>query len=136
MTTYKKPIPIPDSVSEEYWNGAKRHELMIQHCKRCSAYVHYPRAICPRCLSDSLEWVQACGKGRVYSYTVVIQNAAPGFREEVPYIYAVVELDEGPHMFTNIVDCPIDECKIDMPVTVVFDDITPEVTLPKFKPIR
>ena len=134
MTTYRKPIPIPDSVSEEYWQGTKRHELMIQHCKLCSKHIFYPRAICPFCLSPHLEWVKASGRGRVYSYTVIVQANQPGFRGEEPYIYAVVELDEGPHMFTNIVDCPTEDCKVDMPVTVVFDDVTPEITLPKFRP--
>ncbi len=134
MTTYNKPLPIPDAVSEEYWNGAKRHELVIQRCERCSKYIFYPRAICPWCLSSNLEWVKASGRGRVYSYTVIAQTASPGFRDEVPYIYAVVELNEGPHMGTNIVDCPIEDCKVDMPVTVVFDDVTLEVTLVKFRP--
>ncbi len=137
MTTYNKPLPLTDSISEEYWNAAKRHELVIQHCKCCSKYIFYPRAVCPSCLTlpSSLEWVKASGRGRVYSYTVIVQASSPAFKGDEPYIYAVVELDEGPHMATNIVDCPIEDCKIDMPVTVVFDDVTPEVTLPKFKPI-
>ncbi len=136
MTTYRKPLPTEDSVNAEYLAGAKRHELVIQRCKSCSKYVFYPRAICPWCLSlsDSLEWVKVSGRGRVYSYSVVTQAANPAFRDDVPYITAIVELDEGPHMMTNIVDCPIEDCKIDMPVTVVFDDVTPEVTLVKFRP--
>ncbi len=134
MTDYVKPLPPLDPVGEEYWKAAKRHELMIQRCKTCSKYVFYPRTMCPFCLSTKLEWVKASGKGIVYSYTVVAQNAAPGFREECPYIYAIVELDEGSRMVTNIVDCPIEDCKIGMPVTVVFDDVTPEITLPKFRP--
>ncbi len=132
MTTYNKPLPTPDAITEEYWKAAKRHELVIQRCKRCGQHIFYPRALCPRCLFFNLEWVKACGRGRVYSYTVVAQASHPGFKGK-PYIYAIVELNEGPHMATNIVDCPIEDCKVDMPVEVVFDDVTKEVTLPKWR---
>lgn len=134
MTTYDKPLPIPDAVSEKFWEATKRHEFIIQRCRRCGQYIFYPRALCHRCFSSNLEWVKASGRGRVFSYTIIHQAAYPGFRGEVPYVYAIVQLDEGPRLATNIVGCKIEEVKVDMPVTVVFDDVTPEVTLVKFKP--
>ena len=78
--------------------------------------------------------MRASGRGTVYSFTVTHQNQAPGFREELPYVLAVVELAEGPRLMTNIVECAPDAVRIGMPVEVVFDDVTPEVTLPKFRP--
>ena len=135
MTThYAKPLPRPTPVSKEFWEGARRHELRIQRCSSCEEHVFYPRVVCPKCLADGLEWVTASGRGKVYSYTVVRRAMHPSFRPDVPYIYAVVELEEGPHMTTNIVGCSPDEVSVDMPVEVVFDNVTEEMTLVKFKP--
>jgi uncharacterized OB-fold protein len=78
--------------------------------------------------------VRARGRGTVYSFTVTHQNQTPGFRDEVPYVLAIVELEEGPRLMTNIVGCAPDAVRIGMPVEVVFDDVTADVTLPKFRP--
>jgi hypothetical protein len=85
-------------------------------------------------MSSATEWVRASGRGRVYTFTITRQNQAPGFREELPYVLAIVELDEGPRLMTNVVGCAPDAVRIGMAVEVVFDDVTPEVTLPKFRP--
>jgi hypothetical protein len=85
-------------------------------------------------LSTNLEWVKVSGRGRLHTYTIVHQPANPAFRDDVPYVYAVVQLDEGPRMVSNIVECPLDALKVDMPLEAVFDDVTPEWTLVKFKP--
>ena len=135
MTTYNKPLPQPDAVTEEFWKAAKRHELLIQHCQSCNEHIFYPREVCPHCLSSNLEWVKANGRGKVYSFTVVRRAAHPGFKADLPYILALIELEEGPRMTSNIVNCKIEDVRIDMPVTVVFDDVTSEVTLVKFKPV-
>lgn len=136
MTIYNKPVPIPDIISQSYWDAAKRHELQIQRCKSCKEYIFYPRTVCPNCWSQDLEAVKAKGKGKVYSYTAVYQAGHPGFKNEVPYIFAVIKLDEGPHIMTNIIDCKPEDCKIDMPVEVVFADVTEDITLPKFRPVK
>ena len=78
--------------------------------------------------------MRASGRATVYSFTVTHQNQAPGFREELPYVLALVELEEGPRLMTNVVDCAPAEVRIGMPVEVVFEDCTPEITLPKFRP--
>ncbi len=97
---------------------------------------YYPRALCTSCLSSRTEWVKCSGRGKVYTFTATYQNGVPGFRESLPYIMAYVELEEGVKMLTNLVDCQPDQVKIDMPVEVVYEDVTPEVTLAKFRPAR
>ena len=135
-TVYAKPLPDPYNaeLSGPFWQAAKRHELVMPRCKTCADLFFYPRELCPHCLSQDLEWVQVSGQGRVYSYTVVHQPAHSAFREDAPYVYAMVQLDEGPRLIANIVSCPIEDVKIDMRVTVTFDDVTPEVTLVRFRP--
>jgi uncharacterized OB-fold protein len=90
--------------------------------------------LCPTCLSDQTEWVKSNGKGKVYTFTVTYQNQSAGFRENLPYIMAYVELDEGIRMLTNIVGCKPEEVKIGMPVEVTFEDATPEISVPLFRP--
>jgi len=131
---YKKPLPRVDEESRGYWEALARHQLYFQRCRDCGTKRFYPRALCPRCLSSSTEWVRASGRGAVYSFTVTHQNQAPGFREELPYVLAIVELDEGVRIMTNVVGCAPDAIRIGMRVEVVFDDVTAEITLPKFRP--
>ena len=131
---YSKPLPRVDEESKGFWEALRRHELYIQRCRDCATQRHYPRAVCPVCLSDRTEWVRCSGKGTVYTFTVTYQNQGAGFRDSLPYVLAYVELAEGVRMLTNIVDCAPDTVRIGMPVEVVFDDVTPAATLPKFKP--
>jgi hypothetical protein len=132
--SYRKPLPRIDEETRGFWEALARHELYLQRCRSCGTVRFYPRAVCPACLADAVEWVRASGRGTVYSFTVTYQNQAPGFREEVPYVLAIVELAEGVRVMTNVVGCSPDQVGIGMPVGVVFDDVTPEITLPKFKP--
>ena len=96
--------------------------------------VFYPRELCPHCLSSELEWVPVSGKGRLHSYTVIYQAGNPTFQEDTPYVYALIQLDEGPQMVSNLIDCPIDKAETEMPVVAVYDGVTPEFTLVKFRP--
>lgn len=133
---YNKPLPTPmnKEISQPFWDAAKRHELVMPRCRNCSNLFFYPREQCPNCYSDNTEWIPVTGKGRLYSYTVVYQPAHPSFQADAPHIYAVVQLNEGPRMPTNLVECDIDDVEVEMPVEVVFDDVSEEVTLVKFKP--
>ena len=133
MSEYFKPLPKPTPTSRPFWDAAKRHELTIQRCGACKSYVYYPRDRCPKCFADQLEWQQVSGRGRVYSYTVVRRASARSFGD-APYVLAIVELDEGPRMTSNIV-APPEKVRVDMPVEVFFDDVTPDRTLVKFKPV-
>ncbi|TMA93377.1 MAG: Zn-ribbon domain-containing OB-fold protein, partial [Deltaproteobacteria bacterium] len=99
--SYKKPLPRVDEESRGYWEALARHELYFQRCRDCGTARFYPRALCPACLSSATEWVRASGRGTVYTFTVTHQNQTPGFREELPYVLAMVELAEGPRLLTN-----------------------------------
>jgi uncharacterized OB-fold protein len=132
---YQKPLPEPSAISAPFWEGLRAGELRIQRCLECTRYVFYPRSVCPHCLSDRLEWTAASGRGRVYSYTLVRRAMNPAFAVEVPYIFAIVELEEGVRVTTNIVNCGSDEIRVDMPVKATYDNVTPEVALLKFEPV-
>jgi hypothetical protein len=133
-TPYRKPLPRIDEESRGYWEALARHELYLQRCRACGTLRFYPRALCPGCLADATDWVRASGRGTVYSFTVTHQNQAPGFRDALPYVLAIVELAEGVRLMTNVVGCAPDAVRIGMPVEVVFEDVTPDITLPKFRP--
>lgn len=134
MADYKKPLPHPTSVSMPFWDAAKQHELQLQRCSSCQAHIFYPREVCPECLSSDLTWVKVSGRGSVYSYTIAQAPTHPAFADDVPYVVAIVELAEGPHITTNITGCTPEAMRIGMSVVAAFDDVTPEVTLVKFKP--
>lgn len=131
---YHKPLPQPSPISGPYWAAAKRHQFVLQQCSACEKYVFYPRALCPHCGSAALEWREASGRGTVYTFTVARRATMRPFEPDVPYVIAIVELEEGPRMTTNIVGCDPDAVRVGMPVAVAFDDVTPEITLVKFQP--
>ena len=133
-TPTRKPLPRVDEESRGWWEALARHELFLQRCRGCGTLRFYPRALCPACLADTTEWLRASGRGTVYSFTVTYQNQAPGFRDELPYVLAIVELAEGVRLMTNVTGCPPEGVRVGMPVEVVFEDVTPEITLPKFRP--
>lgn len=131
---YQKPLPYISEVSRPYWDAAKRHELVIQRCQGCGHYRYPAGDTCPRCLSDRLVWVKVSGRGTIYSWVVFHQVYHQAFANEVPYAVVVVELEEGVRLVTNLVDCKTEDIEIGMPVEVAFDDVTEEITLPKFRP--
>ncbi|MDA1216353.1 MAG: OB-fold domain-containing protein [Chloroflexi bacterium] len=134
---YKLPLPNSQPESDYYWEKAKAHELWLRKCNECGDAYFYPRDICPNCYSNNVTWIQASGKATLYAYSIVERGPTPPFRDVVPYIAAVVELEEGPRMPTNLVDVPFDEehIKVGMALQVTFHDVTDEVTLPKFRPV-
>lgn len=136
MSEYLKPLPEPDEFSGPYWQGALEGKLLIQKCSNCGAYQNFPRGICPGCLTGALEWVAASGRGIVYSYTNVYRAPTPEFAGDGPYTVALIELAEGTRMMSNLVECPPEKVEIGMPVEVVFDRVTPEMALPKFRPAK
>jgi uncharacterized protein len=130
-----KPIPVPTRETKPYWEGCKTHELRIQRCAACGHHQFFPRIYCTQCMSDCVEWVKASGRGNVLSYTIVHRPVSPAFVEDIPYIVALVTLDEGPTMMTNLVRCVPEQLKIGMPVAVTFEDWTDEISIPKFCPV-
>jgi len=133
---YSKPLPQIDEENRWFWEALKRHELYLQKCRDCSEQRYYPRALCPECLSPRTEYVRSSSKGEIYTFTVTYQNQAAGFRESLPYVLGYVELSEGIKVLTNVIDCKPEDVRIGMPVEVVYEDVTPEVTLAKFRPAR
>ena len=136
---YKKPLPTPSHVSRPFWDAAKEHRLTYQRCSACGTRVFYPRDICPgpECFGvGTLEWVESSGKGWVYASSISYQPAHPAFAADVPYVLAIVELDEGVRMHTNVIGIDPKEVEIGMRVEVAWDDVTPEFSLPKFRPIQ
>jgi uncharacterized OB-fold protein len=136
MKTYEKPIPQPDAVTGPFWEAARQGRLLVQHCPGCGAHQFYPQASCRKCLSEELDWVDAKGEGTIYAYTVIHRAPSRPFAPDVPYTVALVDLDEGCRMISNIVDVPPEDVRVGMPVEVVFEEITPEISLPKFRPRR
>jgi uncharacterized protein len=132
---YSGPVPKPTPETRPFWEAAKRHVLLIQRCGDCGTHYFYPRPLCPHCLSRNVSWVEASGRGRLHTF--VINHRPPrNFPIQGPVIIGLVALAEGPRLMTNIVGVEPDPAKLrcDMPVEVVFEDITEEISLPKFKP--
>ena len=131
---YKKPLPQPSAVSQEFWAGLQKREIRLPRCRQCQKLVFYPRTICPHCMAMEFDWVKVSGNGKVYSFTIVRRAMIPAFQEGTPYVLAIVELDEGPRVTTNIVNCGVDAVRVDMPVRATYDDVTADITLLKFEP--
>ncbi len=131
----KRPRPRVDEESKGFWEACERGELYIQECGACGLLRHYPRALCPECLSTETRWRRCSGKGTVYTFTVVYQNQSEGFRDRVPYLLAYVELEEGLRILTNLERCDAASVHIGMPVEVVFEDVGDGIRLPMFVPI-
>lgn len=128
----EKPIPVIDADSKQFWEGCNKEQLLIQHCGDCHQYIYYPRIVCPNCMSSNISWHESSGRGKVYSYTIV-RFGPPGFNDDVPFVSALVELEEGVRMITNIVNCDVEDVTCDMPVEVTFEQ-RDTVKLPVFKP--
>jgi len=131
----RRPLPEATPETKEFWEGTKRGELRIQRCRSCGKAYFYPRPLCPHCSSTDVEWFTASGKATLYSY-VINQRPARGFEDMAPYVIAVVQLEEGPRMMTNIVgvEPKPENLPLDMAVEVTFEKQDDDITLPLFKP--
>lgn len=130
----EKPLPVPTEDSLPYWEACKRHELRMQKCLRCGHVRFPPSALCPKCTSLETEWALLSGRGEVFTFIIVHQTYHPAFFEETPYNVAIVRLEEGPAIHSNIVECAHEDVRVGMPVEVVFEDVNDAVALPKFRP--
>lgn len=129
--TMRLPEPKPTELSQAHWQACHDGKLLVQQCTQCAVYVFPPEPVCPQCFTASLQWQESSGKGRLYSFTVVHRPQTPAF--DTPYIAAIVELQEGWHMLSNIVDCPIDKLTINQALEVHFVKRGNSV-LPFFRP--
>jgi uncharacterized OB-fold protein len=133
---YTKPLPVIDNWNRGFWAAAKEERLAAPLCGDCGHVFFPPGACCPKCLSQNLTWRTLCGRGSIESWVVFHQLYYKGFAEDMPYNVAVVKLDEGISMMSNIVGVPNRELKSGTKVEVVFEKATDEVTIPKFRPVE
>ena len=128
-----KPVPETQPWSEKFWEGTKQGKLLIQFCKDCKSYIFYPRKFCPECWSGNLDWKQASGKAKIYTFSTAYSMVEPKFMDELPYTIAYVDLEEGLRMMTRIVDCKPEDLSFDMDVEVLFHERN-GYFLPYFRP--
>jgi len=134
MAQNQKPIPVIQPWTREFWKATKKGKLLIQQCQDCNANIFFPKKVCPECWSGNLGWQEASGKAQVYTFTTMLDMVEPIFMGDLPYMIAMVELDEGIRMTTRIVNCNPDDLEIGMNVEVVFEEVSPECSLPMFQP--
>lgn len=130
-----RPLPDADNVSAAYWEAAATGRLLYQECPSCRHRQFYPRAMCTACGGDT-EWAEASGRGTIHTYTVIRQNWAMPFRDLQPYVVAMIELDEGPRMMTNVTDVEIDDVHVGMPVECYAVRVEEGLGLPFWRPAR
>ena len=130
---YNRPLPTPSKLTAPYWEAAKNHEFKLQKCDECGHIWFPPSVCCPQCLSERFTWTTMSGRGRIWSWIDMWQMYYRGFLDERPYAVAYVELEEGPRLMSSIVGMVGSELRVGMPLEVVFDDVTDEITLPKFR---
>ena len=128
-----KPLPNPTPTTQPFWDGTKQHRLILPKGPD-GRFFFYPRVLQPGTLNGPVEWAEVSGRGSVYSFTVDRRGTAPAFAADAPYVIAIIELEEGPRMTSNVVGCAIEEVRIGMPVEAVFEDVDDAITLVKFRP--
>jgi uncharacterized OB-fold protein len=131
---FVKPLPVPAPWSKPFWDAARQHKLLLKKCRDCGHIDHPPYLYCTSCSSENSEWVEAAGRATLYAYAVNVYGVPFAFMEDLPYVLALVDLPEGPRMISNIVGCNPEDLKNGMELEVVFDDVSSEVTLPKWRP--
>jgi uncharacterized OB-fold protein len=134
---WNKPLPNYDIEHKPFWDALRRHEFVLFRCKKCGTY-YWPVSFCRKCenepLFGNMEWAPASGRGKVFAHNIHYWSFEPAFDEDIPYVYAIVELEEGPLMPSNVIGCDPSEVTPGMPVQLVFKDITEEHTIPVFRP--
>ncbi len=123
------------SETRPFWDATATGHLILPRCAECAATIWYPKGFCPHCASFSIEWVQASGHGMIYSFSITRKGAGV-WAEHSPYVVAYVELEEGPRVLTNIVGCSVDDVRIGMEVSVVFDPTPEGPAVYRFQPMR
>lgn len=130
---WAKPLPDLDPVSSRYWSAAAEGRLLIQRCPACGERQFYPRALCVACGADP-EWEEASGRGRVHTFTVIRQQGARGFRDETPYVVAMIDLEEGPRLMGNVTGCGVEDVTVGMPVRAYALEAAPGIGIPMWEP--
>jgi uncharacterized OB-fold protein len=127
-------LPVIEDENRPFWEAARAGRLLIGRCRACGQPHYYPRPFCPLCWSEDVVHQDACGRGTLYTYSTVYTNDLHPFNERLPYVAAIVDLEEGVRVSTNIVDCDPADLAVGMAVTLTFREAGPELTLPVFRP--
>jgi uncharacterized protein len=127
-------LPTIEEESRPFWDAAREGRFLIARCSDCGRPHHYPRPFCPFCWSENVQWEDASGRATLYTFSTVFVNDLPPFKDRLPYVAAVVDLEEGPRVMTNIVDCDPAQLRVGQPVEVCFQPLTDEITMPVFRP--
>jgi uncharacterized OB-fold protein len=127
-------LPAPQDDTEPFWAAARAHRLVVRRDRRSGRHFFYPRAFDPQTWSADVEWVEVSGRATLHTYSVVRQNDLPPWPSRVPYVVAIVELEEGPRLMTNIVGCEPGDLEIGMPLVVAWEERSGELTVPVFRP--
>jgi uncharacterized OB-fold protein len=130
---WTKPLPTPDDVNRDYWQAGTEGRLLIQQCPHCGHRQFYPRALCTSCAGEP-EWLECTGRGTVHTFTIIRQMGMRPFRNELPYVVAMIELDEGPLIMGNVTDCDPESVRIGQPVEVHFLKAADDVGIPVWRP--
>ncbi|HUO03934.1 MAG TPA: Zn-ribbon domain-containing OB-fold protein [Candidatus Binataceae bacterium] len=133
MPDISKPVPAVTPDLKEFFAGAREGRLMVQKCAECGQLRFPAREFCSNCWSKRAAWTPVSGRGTIYSFNVMHQVYHPGFAAEIPYAVVVVELEEGCRMLSNLAGVPPHQIRCGMPVEVIFEKLTEEVSLPKFR---
>ena len=132
MNPAELPIPTITPEAAPYWEGARQGKLLLQRCGACDALRFYPRTLCPSCWSDRVEWTEASGRGSVHSFTVIHRAPTAAFASQVPYVVALIDLQEGPRMMANVIGDGARDLRIDDAVRVTFEQRAGGFMLPQF----
>ena len=133
MSDYVKPLPTLDVDSQLFWESCKKHEMALQQCVSCKQFRYPPRSLCPTCHFPEAQWNPVSGRGKVYVSLVMCRSYGSAWERDVPYNISLIDLDEGVRIWSNVMGCPPDEVNIGDRVRISYEDVTNEITLPKFR---
>lgn len=127
-------LPVIEDDTRPFWEAARDRRFILRSCRSCGVAHYYPRPFCPECWSDDVDWVEASGRATLYTWSTIYRNDLPPFNEQVPYVAAVVKLEEGPRMMTRLVGCTGEEATVGMALEADFEPVDDEVTIVVFRP--
>lgn len=134
MAAPRFDLPTVEDETRPFWDAASEGRLLIQRCNACDRWQYYPRPFCKRCWSEDVEWAEPSGRGTIYTFSIVRRNDLPPFGDRVPYVPAIIELDEGPRMMSEVVGAELDDIEVGQAVVVDFAEIDDELQRPVFRP--
>lgn len=134
MTDTLAPLPEPSIETQPFWDAVQQRKLLMPTCVSCGTVTFPPTVACPHCAGKDFSWTELSGHGTVYSFTVYHRLYHPAFKEKLPYVVAVIALEEGPRIISNVVGIPVDEVRCELPVTVTYEEVRDGYVIPKFVP--